>query len=171
LQEVYLGFFVAGIIFTLVIIVFGDLLDGVLDGTLNFFEHGFFKPVVLISGVTIFGGAGYLFVKYTSIPSKTIFILSLLIAIGTCILTYFTYVRPMKNAENSTAFSLNDLVGKKCTTLTTISENSYGEVMVKIGAGNTNQIAASLNKTKIGPNEEVVIAEVRENVLFVTKTN
>ncbi|MNR55843.1 hypothetical protein D3C85_1763010 [compost metagenome] len=73
----------------------------------------------------------------------------------------------MRQSENSTAFSMRELTGKIAEVTVPIPQHGYGEVMVKVGAGFTNQIAASLDGTWLVSGSRVVIVEVKEDVLFV----
>jgi len=82
-------------------------------------------------------------------------------------LVYFAYVKPMKGAESSTGFSVQDLIGKIGEVIVPIPAKGCGEVLIKIGAGNTNQIAASSDGEDIPAASRVVVAEVKEGVLYV----
>ncbi len=169
--ELYWGCLVGGAIFAIVTVVFGDLLGNALDGMLDFLSiegPDYLQPMTLVGGITSFGGAGVMLSKYTGFGTLIVILLSLLCAIFLAILIYFFYVKPMENSENSTGFSIRDLTGKIGEVITPVPENGYGEVIIKIGAGNTNQIAASFYNKNIPAGTIVVVIEAREDTLFVT---
>lgn len=171
MMEVYWGFFVGGVLLALVIVLFGDVLDGMLDGLLDFLSLEFgevLNPMILVGGVTVFGGAGILLTQYTSLQPIPVAICALLLAVFCSLLVYFLYVQPMKQAENSTAFSIKELAGKIGEIITSVPSHGYGEILIRVGAGMTNQIAASFDQEEIPSGARVVVIEVKDNVLYVS---
>lgn len=168
--EVYWGCFIAGALFAVITIVFGDFLGSVLDGLFDFLtlDHiDFFHPMVIMGGITAFGGAGVALTKATSLGALPVAVIALMMAVLLSFTVYFAYVKPMKGAESSTGFSIRDMIGKIGEVTVPIPAKGYGEVLIKIGAGNTNQIAASSDGEDIPAGTRVVVAEVREGVLYV----
>lgn len=127
----------------------------------------YLHPMVVVGSITVFGGTGWMLTRYTSMESPAIAAIAGIAAVFLGILVYFGYVKPMKDSENSTGFSMEDLVGKFGEVITPIPGRGYGEILVKIGAGNTNQIAASLDEADIPAGVRVVVGEYRENTLYV----
>ena len=160
--EIYWGCLIAGALFALLAVLFGDLIGHALH--LHVLE-----PVTVVGGIAVFGGAGVLFTEYTALTTTTSAILSALLAIAMSLLVFFLYVRPMKNSENSTVFSIQDLSGRIAEVIVPIPATGYGEVILKIGAGNTNQIAASFNLEEIQAGTRVVIVEVKDDTLYVAR--
>lgn len=168
--EFYLGCLTMGILFALVTVIFGDLFSDFLGGffeALSFDHLDFFHPVVFMGGLTVFGGCGAMLEKYSVLDKIPVTLLSLLGALIFSFLSYFLYVKPMKNAENSTGFSIQDLVGKIGEVVVPIPTQGCGETLFKIGAGYTNQIAASFDGTEIAVGSKAVVAEVKEGILYV----
>lgn len=170
--SLYWGFLITGVLFALVTVVLGDLLGSALDGVFDFMSahhmHAF-QPMVIFSGLTVWGGVGILMTKYTVWGTTGVLIGSVLCAVVMSVLIYFLYVKPMKNSENSVAFSIQDTVGKIAEVSITIPAVGYGEVLLKIGAGNTNQIAASYEGEEIRTGTKVVTVEVKDGTLFVAR--
>lgn len=171
---VYWGCFIGGALFAIVTIIFGDLIgsmfDGVFDGAFDALggDHlDFLSPMVTVGGLTVFGGAGIMLTRYTPFQTGSVILLSLFIAFLVSVLVYFAYVRPMNNAENSTSFSLMDLVGKIGEVSVPIPEKGVGEVILRIGAGNTNQIAGSYDGSVLATGTKVVVGEIRDGILYV----
>ncbi|WP_418791176.1 NfeD family protein [Phosphitispora sp. TUW77] len=168
--ELYWGCLAGGVFFALITVIFGDILGDAFDGVLDAlsFDHlDFLQPMVIVGGITVFGGTGATLTMYTSLDSFPVAVISLLAAILLSIAVYFLYVKPMKKTENSTGFSIQDLVGKFGEVTVPVPAKGYGEVLVKIGAGNTNQIAASFDGEELPAGIRVVVAEAKDSVLYV----
>ena len=168
--EIYWGCLIIGALFAVVTVIFGDLLGHVFDGLFSFLslDHlDFFQPMVIVGGITVLGGTGVVLTRFTPLPALPVALLSLMSAVLLSSLVYFAYVKPMKGAESSTGFSVQDLIGKIGEVIVPIPAKGCGEVLIKIGAGNTNQIAASSDGEDIPAASRVVVAEVKEGVLYV----
>ncbi|NDI35122.1 NfeD family protein [Chengkuizengella sediminis] len=169
--EIFWGCFIFGVLFTLVTVVFGDIIGSFMDGIFDFLSVDgldFLEPVTLVGGLTIFGGSGILLTQYTSLHMPAIIILSVCAAILMSILVYFLYVKPMKNTENSISHSIQDYVGKIGEVTITIPKNGYGEVLIKIGASQINEIAASYDGEVIKEGTKIVVIEVKDSTLYVS---
>lgn len=143
-----------------------DVLDGIFDAV-SIEGVDFIHPMVIVGGITSFGGTGIVLSQYTAMSPSRVALFSLLSAFIILVIVYFAYVRPMKNSENSTSFSVQDLVGKIGEVVTPVPENGCGEILIRIGAGNTNQIAASLDGEGLSMGSRVVVAEIKDHVLYV----
>ena len=165
--ELYWGFLITGVLFALVTVLFGDLLDGMFDFLSADTLH-WLQPMVLFSAITLLGGIGVLLTKYTVLGPALVLMLSLLAAVSSAVLIFFLYVKPMKNSENSVAFSIHDLVGRVGEVTVPIPASGCGEVLVRVGGGVTNQIAESFDGTPIEAGRQVVTVEVKDGTLFVS---
>lgn len=170
--EVYWGLLIGGAIFVLISIVFGELLDAMFDGILGFLslDHaGFVHPLTLIGGLTMLGGMGILLTLNTSLATWAIFVLALCASILLSVSLYMFYLKPMQQAENSVAYSMQELVGSIVEVSVPIPKSGFGEVTVsKNGAGLTHHIAASWDEQEIQRDERVVVVEVKDSVLYVS---
>ncbi|MGI5880473.1 MAG: protease [Syntrophomonadaceae bacterium] len=169
MQTVYWGCLYGGIIFALVTIIFGDILGDIFSGldSLSFDHLDFLSPMVIVGGITAFGGTGIMLDRLTSLETLIIIILSLIIAIALSVFVYFIYVRPMKNAENSNSYTMSDLVGKIGIVTVPVPKNGFGEVLIRIGAGNTNHIACSCDGEGFTQGTRVIVAEIKDGVVNV----
>jgi len=167
--ELYWGCLVFGVLFTLVTVVLGDLISVALDGALDFLSVDYLNPTVVASGVTAFGGAGIMLSKYTPLGGVLAAIAALLTALGVAFVIYRYYVKPMNQSENSTSYSMKGLTGRLGEVLTTIPGEGYGEVLVRVGAGNTNHIAASFDRSVIQAGTRVVVVESKDGILYVSR--
>jgi len=171
-QTIYWSCLYGGIIFSVVTLIFGDLLGNLFDGlfeSASFAVSDFLSPVVIVGGITVFGGAGIMLERLTSLEAMIIAVFSMMIAILLSTLVYFIYVRPMRNAENSMGYSMSELTGKIGTVTVPVPKQGFGEVLIKIGAGNTNHIACSLDGEEFAAGSRVVVAEIQDGVLKVIK--
>lgn len=174
METIYIACLAGGILYAIVSVIFGDWISQAIDGMFDFLSldgPAYLQPMTIVGGITIFGGAGLLLERYSGISEPVIALLALLIAIAGAIAVFFLYVRPMENSENSIAFSLGSLAGSLGEVIVPIPEQGCGEVLVKVGAGNTNQIAASFEEKPISAGSKIVVVEVREGVLYVSELN
>lgn len=169
MEALFWGCLVGGVLFAIVTVLLGDVLSGALDGMLDFLSVDFLKPVVLATAVTVFGGTGIMLEKYTDLSSVPQIILSVLIAILISTAVFFGYVRPMENSENSTGFSIREMAGRIGEVTVPVPAQGFGEVMVKVGAGNTLHIASSFDKKPVAAGVRVVIVDIAEGVLRVSE--
>ncbi|MDQ6420862.1 protease [Paenibacillus sp. LHD-117] len=174
METLFLTCLAIGILFAVVSVIFGDWLSQAMEGALDFLSldgPAFLSPMTLFGGITTFGGAGLLLARYTALGAWAVVLLALLIAIALGTAVFFLYVRPMENSENSIAFTLQSLSGALGEVIVPIPATGYGEVLVRAGAGVTNQIAASFDRQPIPEAARVVVVEVKDSVLYVSEVN
>lgn len=166
LETIYIVCLVFGLIYTLVTLIFGHSVADWLEQV--HFHLPVLQPVLLVSGLTAFGGAGYLLSHLTSFSAGVVLALAIVVGAGLAVASYFLYVEPMSRAENSTGYSMAQLNGKLGEVSTTIPADGLGEVLVTLVSGTTHHMAASVDQTPIREGTRVVVVEVRDHVLFVT---
>lgn len=158
-----LGF---GVVFAVVTILFGEVIDQLFDGVFATISLDFewLEPTVIVSGITAFGGAGIILLDQGIYAEEQIIAIASGIALLGSGAAYFLYIRPMRDSENSTAFSITDLVGKTGEIITPVPVNGCGEVFINIGAGTTHQIAAGVEGEAILEGAKVVIVAIADGV-------
>jgi membrane protein implicated in regulation of membrane protease activity len=169
-QTVYWSCLYGGIIFAVITVIFGDILGDVFDGIWNALsiDHlDFLSPMTVVGGITAFGGAGIMLERLTSLEAMIVAVFAMMIAAFLSTVVYFIYVKPMKNAENSSGYTMSELVGKIGTITVPIPEQGCGEVLIKIGGGNTNHIACSCDGEKFAAGVRVVVADIKDGTLQV----
>jgi hypothetical protein len=172
METMYLACLIVGILYAVVSVIFGDWLSQALDGVFDFLSSegwSFLQPMTLVGSITVFGGAGYLLTEYSALGGWSILLLAALIAAAAGAAVYFLYVRPMENSENSIAFSMQSLPGALGEVIVPIPGEGYGEVLLKVGAGVTNQIAASFEGKPIPAQSKVVVVDVKDGTLYVSE--
>lgn len=164
LETIYIVCMVCGILYALIVLIFGhaDWLSH------NHVHLPVLQPILLVSGATAFGAAGYLLGRFTSLSDLLVVSLAVLMGIGLAVASYFLWVQPMSRAENSTGYTMSQLGGKLGEVSTTIPANGLGEVLVKMVSGTTFHMAAALDGEPIREGSRVVVVEVRDHVLYVT---
>jgi hypothetical protein len=173
-ETLFLSCLIGGILFAIVSVLLGDWLSASLDGALDFLSvegYSLFRPTIIASWITVFGGTGLLLRKYTELGNVVVFILTFLIATALAWCLYLVYIRPMEQSENSVGFSIQELTGLVGEVLVPIPEKGYGEVIVQVGAARSNHIASSYEGTSIPSEAKIIVVEVdaAEGVLFVSK--
>ncbi|MBN6188791.1 protease [Aneurinibacillus sp. BA2021] len=169
--EFYWICLIIGVVFALLTILLGELMDHVIDGLLDFLHldvgHAL-RPLVLIGGLAGFGGAGIVLTQVLLLAQMMVLGFSLVIGFLLAVLMYFIFVKPMQKAESTTGFSIRDLIGRSGEVITSIPAMGCGEVLVKVGAGHTNQIAESAGRSAIAEGARIVVVDVGEGgVLYV----
>ncbi len=169
--ELYWGCLIFGVLFVLVSVVLGDLIGGWFDGALEFLSldtPDFIHPMTIVGGLTVFGGAGLLLTPYTTLAAWQTALLSLAVAVLSATAVFWTYVRPMKQAENSLSYSMNELEGTIGEVNIPIPAGGFGEVKVRLGTGTAYEIASGYEGTEHSTGSKVIVVEVREGVLYVS---
>lgn len=165
--ELYWSCLLLGVLFAIVVVLFGDFLGDYFHiFSLDHLE--WLQPMVLVGGITVFGGTGLIVTRYTAFMGYKVVLISLFIAIIVSLLVYFMYIKPMKNCENASGFFITDLIGRVGEVLVPVPAKGYGEILIKIGAGNTNQIAASNDGVEFPVGTQVVVATVSEGIVYVS---
>lgn len=166
--------FLIGVVYTVVVVIFGDALAGAFDASLEWLQLDnlpMIQPMTLMSGLTIFGGAGIVLLQFSFLTMTVVVLAALGIAVVGVIIVYFLYIKPMANAESSIGYSIYDLVGKEAQVIVPIPAEGYGEVIVKTIGGIASHTAASYGQVEIAGERSVVVIEVQDGVLLVSEIN
>ncbi|GAB2722548.1 protease [Paenibacillus thermoaerophilus] len=172
MTEFYIGLVAFGALYAIVTVLFGDILSGAVDGALDFLSlegPAWFQAPVLVAGLTAFGGAGWALDRLTPLNGWWTAAAALAIAAIVSAALYLGYVKPMQRTETSTAFSVGDLAGSIGEVIVPIPAGGVGEVLVTVGASRTNQIAESFEGTPLEAGARIVVVEVRDHTLRVTR--
>ncbi|WP_028546809.1 hypothetical protein [Paenibacillus taiwanensis] len=168
METLYWGLLVFGVVYALVTLLFSDLLEHAFHFVVGDAHVPFLQPTILVSGLTTIGAIGILLTRYSLLHTGIILTIAVAGAIILAVLVYFLYIKPMENSENSIGYSMQDLVGSIGDVSITIPAQGYGEVIIKVGVSNTNQIAASFDGVVIAQNSRVVVIEVKEHTVYVS---
>ena len=97
--SIFQGSLIIGAILAVFVMVFDEVFC--FEGPINFSE--------LVTGITVFGGAGILLSERTNFSMMLIILFAIAIALLVTLAFYYLYLKPMRESENSTAFSIQDL--------------------------------------------------------------
>jgi membrane-bound ClpP family serine protease len=164
LETIYLICLGVGLVYALVTLFVGDAISDML-GELHL---PILQPILMVSGITAFGGTGFLLTRLTELSVATVIIFALLVGSLLAMAGYFLWVKPMSKAEASTGYSMDQLPGNIGEVGTTIPAEGLGEVLVTLVSGTTYHMAASVDGEVIPSGMRVVVVEVRDHVLYVT---
>lgn len=169
METLYWSCLIGGALFAVIGVLFGDLLDGLLEGVAELPGFDFLNTTIIASVITVFGGAGIMLSRYTGLDTAAHLLLSMLIGVLGGVLVFFAYIRPARNSEVSTGFSITELAGKTGEITIPVPEKGYGEVMIKLVSGNTVHTATSFEAKPILAGAQVVVVEVADGVLQVAE--
>lgn len=163
-QSIYLFGLIAGGIMTLLYILFSDLLEGMFE----FIPDGILNPTLVLSFLTFFSATGYLMEKLTAVSHLLIAAVSFLLALGlTTLLNVFVLV-PLNSAEESLAYSEDDLRGRTGKVIVSIPKDGYGEVILEGTGGTISKSAMSFDEEEIPSGNKVLVIDVKNGVLYVS---
>jgi membrane-bound ClpP family serine protease len=163
LETIYLVCVAFGLVYALVTFFVGEAVS-------DWLQHAHLpvlQPVLWVSGLAAFGGTGFLLTQLTAFSAATTAALAAVGGVALAIAAYFIWVEPMSEAENSTGYSMRQLVGHVGEVWTSIPANGFGEVLITLVSGTTHHIAASASSEPIPEGTRVLVVEVSNHVLYV----
>lgn len=169
--EFFWGCLIGGAVFAIFQVLAGDLFHHGLDshpGGLDGHHLDWLDPASIVGGIASFGGAGVLLIRYSDLPTAGVIAAAVAAALLISAALHFLYVKPMRNSENSIGFSMNEYVGMIGEVTIPIPGKGCGEVMVRMGASNTCQIATSFDAEWIATGRRVVVVEAHSDLLVVS---
>jgi len=170
----YLVIFIISFVFILLLTLLSDLVDSVFDlvwSAILLKDIPFLNPVSIFASLTVFGAVGYILSTFSTLASLITFLISLSLAIFTTICLFFLIIKPKEMSETSLSYSMKQLVGLPATVTVPIPANGFGEVLIKLGGGNSNQIAASYDSVDIAQDAKVFVVDEKEGVVYVSLLN
>jgi len=176
MSTLYWSCLVGGFAVTLLLLVVGEVLEAALDAldvALEALDLGdALDPLSAVAGVTLFGAAGVLLDTYAGLDTVPEAVIAALVGLVGAVALHVVYVKPMRQSENSTGFSVREYAGKTGELTTGVPEGGFGEVVVRMGASTTFQTAASFSGHPIPTGTRVVVVEVGpQGVLRVAPLN
>jgi len=164
-------------VYLVVLIISGSLtflyilLSDVLDGIWHVPDHPLLSPQLIFSFFTVFSAGGYLFEKYTDMPSSTIGLLSAGIACIVVLLLHFFVFIPLRSAEASLHYNEMDLEGSVAKVIVPVPTDGFGEILIERTSGAIAKPAKSLQNEEIASGTEVIIIKMESGVATVAKRN
>ncbi|GIN84829.1 putative membrane protein YuaF [Heyndrickxia sporothermodurans] len=161
IDTIYLILLIAAGSLTILYILFGDIFHGVGEAL------GYFHPTLVLSFITFFSAAGYIFEKITSFSSPLIISLSAIIALILVTLLNIFVLIPLSSAEESLSYTEESLKGRVGKLIISIPKDGFGEVVIDSKSGMISKPASSYENTPIAEGKQVLVIEVSNGVLHV----
>lgn len=159
IESFYLYALIISAAVTILYLLFGDFLDGLLEGFIN--------PVLILAFITFTAASGYLFELLSNLNHLIIIIISIIIALVLDIFLNVFVLIPLSKAEESLVYTTSSLRGRVGEVIIPIPVDGFGEVMIKGNSGTIAKSAASFENKAINEGEKVLIVEVKNGVLKV----
>lgn len=162
IQDLYLWILIIAAILTVVVLLFGDLLDGIFESI------PFLHPVLVLSFFIFLSAMGYVLEWFMDWSSLIILIISSILSIIFVTLLHLFVLVPIRSAEQSWGYSEEALIGSVGTAIVSIPIDGYGEVMVQWKSGVISKPAVSYDNEAIARDERVLIIEIKDGVFYVS---
>ncbi|CEI84006.1 putative membrane protein YuaF [Oceanobacillus oncorhynchi subsp. incaldanensis] len=162
IQDLYLWILIIAAILTVVVLLFGDLLDGIFESI------PFLHPVLVLSFFIFLSAMGYILEWFMDWSSLVILIIASISSIIFVTLLHLFVLVPIRSAEQSWGYSEDALIGSVGTAIVSIPIDGYGEVMVQWKSGVISKPAVSYDNEAISQDERVLIIEIKDGVFYVS---
>ncbi len=120
IQDLYLWMLIIAAILTVVVLLFGDLLDGIFESV------PFLHPVIVLSFSIFLSAIGYVLEWFMNWESLVILIISSILSIIFVTLLHIFVLVPIRSAEQSWGYSEEALMGSVGTVIVSIPIDGYG---------------------------------------------
>lgn len=166
----YLVLFGVGAGFILISLFVGELAE--VEGSTSF---SFFKPTLIAVFMVVMGGVGLLlthgFAEHEFFGwSGIVLFVSMVSALLTAgVINRFVLV-PMRRAQNTSTFNIQDTIGVIAEVISPIPQGGYGKIRYNISGSTVTSPAKSDDGNPIANGENVDIIYVEKNTYFVRKT-
>jgi len=168
IQTIYLYGLIIGGCITLLYLLFGDVLE-VVSGMSEVAPGSVLNPVVILSFISVFCGAGYVLELRNQFTSGTNMLFSVVVAVIIVSIIHFFILVPLSKSEQSTARSVYDFLHKDGEVILTIPENGLGEVLMTTALGQSGHVARSSKETEIRQGTLVVVVGIEENDVLIVE--
>ncbi|KUP09100.1 membrane protein [Bacillus coahuilensis p1.1.43] len=162
LESIYLTTLVVSAACMVLYILFGDIVDGVVEGV------SFINPILILAFITFTSASGYLLELLTGVNSWLIGGIAAIVALLFTILFNVFILIPLSSSEESLVYTEDSLKGRMGRVILTIPEDGFGEVVIEGNSGTIAKSAVSLENECIKDGTEVLIIDVQKGVVYVT---
>jgi len=185
--------FYTGVLYTVISFVLGNLLDfagtagevdididvgsGIdLDGgsDIQGLNHGDMsgaavsplKPVTIAAFITVFGGAGMIFIKngYSAVIA---IVAAACLGFMVSYLLYRLIIVPLSSAQSTSAVPQAELVGSLAYVTLAMKDKDFGKIHYSVGGNTYSAPAKSIDGKIIGKGVPVVIIDINKNTFYV----
>lgn len=124
------------------------------------------KPVTIAAFITVFGGAGMIFLKngYSAVIAV---IAAALLGLTVSYLLYRLIIVPLTRAQNTSAVPQAELVGSLAYATLEMKDKEYGKIHYSVGGNTYGAPAKSIDGKIIAKGVPVVIIDINKNTFYV----
>ncbi|KRQ86434.1 putative membrane protein YuaF [Caloramator mitchellensis] len=166
--------FYTGALLAFIMFLFGQVLDiGDFDGLDIDYEIPFLsflplKPNLIILFITVFGGLGLILYRL-NLGSTITLMFSLLVAIFATLAFNSFILKPLYRAQNTSAVSQKDLIGKVAKVKIPIRKEGVGQIIYSIKGNRYTAPAKTFDGQELEKDEKVIIVSIDNNIFYVQK--
>lgn len=128
-----------------------------------------FKPIVIGSFITVFGGMGVIGHYIFNLAAVFLFLLAIASGLVVATIIFYVFVVTMYKNQGNSTISVHELKGTIGDVITPIPSNGVGEISYTSADSIYKSIAKSLDGEEIAKGEQVIIAEYNDNIAIVIK--
>lgn len=168
---IYIGCLSFGLFYSILAVFLGD--HGGIDS--HDVGHGGtdgvspFKPIVIATFITLFGGFGIIGHFMSSIAAIFVFMFALAMGLIGAAAIFYAVVVPMYKCQSNSVISSESIVNTIADVITPIPLEGLGEVSYIAGGSKYTSPAKSLNQEEISKGTQVVIVNIKDNIAEVIK--
>lgn len=171
-----------GLVFLVVVAVFGGLLDMGHDAAAPHVDlgsgadvaHGApglspLSPTIIAFFLTVFGAVGVLCMSMFDMKFSHSLLVALLLALGSATTVYFALAYVFERSQGGVEVNVAQLGGREAEVITAIPKNGTGEIAFITSGGRTNGPARSADGEPITLNTTVEIVKMIGNAYIVKR--
>jgi len=167
--------FIVGISLIILSFLFGSLFEALEFDGFEFDLEVFgldinlpLSPLLYMLFATVFGGMGWiLMLEFQYISNIIVLLISIITALVVSMVIYRFIMKPLKNAENTSSPSSEDLIGLRAVVASTIVEDGFGEIRYVFNGNSFSAPAKSTDGSMIKAGREVSICWIENHIFYV----
>ncbi|MGM9985595.1 MAG: NfeD family protein [Bacillaceae bacterium] len=159
----YLFCFMLGVIYVVVMLIVGDILD------LSFLHIPFLSSTTLLSFLVSFGATGLYLEQMYNFPLYKDLALSIIVGAIVFFLIFFLVALPLQRSEKSAAKSIQDMVGLIATVTVPCEGDKIGEIVYSQNQFRLNGPCKSSTKEEIKQGDSVRITRIEDGIFYIVK--
>ncbi|HCT64370.1 MAG TPA: hypothetical protein DIC60_03715 [Lachnospiraceae bacterium] len=128
-----------------------------------------FKPIVIGSFITVFGGMGVIGHYIFNIAALFLFVIALVSGLVVATIIFYVVVVTMYKNQGNSIISVQDLKRTIGDVITPIPANGVGEISYTTADSIYKSTARSLDGEEIAKGEKVIIVDYNDNIATVVK--
>lgn len=124
------------------------------------------KPVTIAAFITVFGGAGMIFIK-SGYSTAIALAAATLLGLTVSYLLYRLIIVPLTKAQSTSAIPQAELVGSLAYATLDMKDKEYGKIHYSVGGNTYSAPAKSIDGKMIAIGVPVVIIDINKNTFYV----